>query len=281
MPILYIVSTPIGNLADMSHRAITTLGAVQRVLAEDTRRTAVLLRHYGIATPLISAHEHNEAARVAQILAWMSAGEDLAIVSDAGTPLLSDPGARIVEAVIAAGHDVVPIPGASALLAALVASGIAAEPFTFFGFLERSGRERKERLAEIGAHRYTAVLYEAPGRVAKLLEDLLQVCGDERRVAVGREITKLHETFVRGTLREAHAYYEDQQVRGEVVVILEGARPEEPADVEGQALTMARELLAAGASKRDAAKQIAQTLNVARNRAYEIAQNASAEGSAE
>ena len=281
MPTLYIVSTPIGNLADMTHRAVTTLGTVQRVLAEDTRRTAILLRHYGISTPLVSAHEHNEAARVAQILAWMAAGEDLAIVSDAGTPLLSDPGARIVQAVIDAGHDVVPIPGASALLAALVASGIAPEPFTFFGFLERSGRERKERLAEIAAHPHTAVIYEAPGRVAKLLEDLLQVCGDERRVAVGREITKLHETFVRGTLREAFAYYEDQQVRGEVVVVLEGAPAEAPADIDEQAHAMALELLAGGASKRDAAKQIAQTLNVARNRAYEITQSASAEGSAE
>lgn len=281
MASLYIVSTPIGNLADMTHRAVTTLGAVQRVLAEDTRRSAILLRHYGISTPLVSAHEHNEAARIAQILAWMAAGEDLAIISDAGTPLLSDPGARIVEAVIGAGHEVIPIPGASALLAALVASGIAPEPFTFFGFLERTGRERKERLGEVAAHRHTAVLYEAPGRVAKLLEDLLQVCGDERRVAVGREITKLHETFVRGTLREVFAYYEDQQVRGEVVVVLEGARPAEPEDLEEQAFAMARELLATGASKRDAAKQIAQTLDVARNRAYEIAQSASAEGSAE
>jgi len=281
MASLYIVSTPIGNLADMTHRAVTTLGAVQRVLAEDTRRTAILLRHYGISTPLVSAHEHNETARVAQILAWMAAGEDLAIVSDAGTPLLSDPGARIVQAVIEAGHDVVPVPGASALLAALVASGIAPEPFTFFGFLERSGRVRKERLAEIAAHRHTAVIYEAPGRVARLLEDLLQVCGDERRVVVGREITKLYETFVRGTLREAFAYYEDQQVRGEVVVVLEGARAEDPGDIDEQAHAMALELLAADASKRDAAKQIAQTLNVARNRAYEITQSASAEGSAE
>jgi 16S rRNA (cytidine1402-2'-O)-methyltransferase len=275
---LYIVSTPIGNLADMTHRAIDTLRAVQRVLAEDTRRTAILLRHYGIPTPLISAHEHNEVARVAQILGWLAAGEDLAIVSDAGTPLLSDPGARIVEAVIEAGHDVVPIPGASALLAALVASGIAPEPFTFFGFLPRSGKERKERLAEIAASHYTTVLYEAPGRVAKLLDDLLQICGDERRVAVGREITKLHETFVRGTLRETYAYYEDQQVRGEVVVVLAGAAEVAPVDLEADAQSMARELLAAGASPRDAARQISRSLNVARNRAYEITLSASAEG---
>lgn len=275
---LYIVSTPIGNLADMTHRAIETLRAVQRVLAEDTRRTAILLRHYGIATPLISAHEHNEAARVTQILTWLAAGEDLAIVSDAGTPLLSDPGARIVEAVIGAGHEVVPIPGASALLAALVASGIEPEPFVFFGFPPRTGRERKQRLDEIAASPYTTVLYEAPGRVAKLLGDLLPLCGDERRVAVGREITKLHETFVRGTLREAFAYYEDQQVRGEVVVVLAGAPPTAPPDLDATAEAMARELLAAGASPRDAARQISKSLDVARNRAYEITLSASAEG---
>lgn len=278
MPSLYIVSTPIGNLADMTHRAIDTLRAVQRVLAEDTRRTAILFKHYGITTPLYSAHEHNEAARVAQILGWMAAGEDLAIVSDAGTPLLSDPGARIVRAVIDAGHDVVPIPGASALLAALVGSGIEPEPFTFLGFLPRSGRERKERLVEIAHHPHTVVLYEAPGRVTKLLEDLIENCGETRSVAVARELTKLHESFVRGTLREAQSYYEGQQVRGEVAVVLAGAAPKEPEDREAGAEEMARELLAQGISVRDAAKQIQQSLKIPRNRAYEIVQTVSAEG---
>lgn len=278
MPILYIVSTPIGNLADMTHRAVDTLRAVRRVLAEDTRRTAILFKHYGISTPLYSAHEHNEAARIAQILSWLGEGEDLAIVSDAGTPLLSDPGARIVQAVIGAGHDVVPIPGASALLAALVAAGIEPEPFTFLGFLARSGRERKERLAAVGALRHTAVLYEAPGRLARLLEELAEVCGDARRVAVARELTKMHETFVRGTLAEVLAYYRDRQVRGEVVVVVAGA-PEPAADQNDQAATeLARELLKAGASPRDAARQIARSLNLPRNRAYELTLAVSAEG---
>lgn len=279
MASFYIVSTPIGNLADMTHRAIETLRTVQKVLAEDTRRTAILFKHYGISTPLYSAHEHNEVARVAQILSWMAEGEDVAIVSDAGTPLLSDPGARIVKAVIEAGHDVVPIPGASALLSALVASGIEPEPFTFFGFLPRSGRERKDRLAELAALRHTVVLYEAPGRVVKLLEDLIEQCGAERAVAVGRELTKLHETFVRGTLGEARDHYQDQQIRGEVVVVLAGAEAANPDDLEGAAERMARELLGAGASPRDAAKEIARTIGVARNRAYEITLNVSAEGS--
>lgn len=270
MPSFYIVSTPIGNLADITHRAIETLRAVKKVLAEDTRRTAILFKHYGISTPLFSAHEHNEAARVAQILGWMAEGEDVAIVSDAGTPLLSDPGTRIVQAVIAAGYDVVPIPGASALLAALVGSGIEPEPFTFYGFLARSGRERKERLAAIAAVLHTAVIYEAPGRVAKLLADLVEICGDERQVAVARELTKIHETFVRGTLREVHAYYQDQRVRGEVVVVLAGAAEERPEQREESAEEMARQLLSSGATPSDAAKQIAKAMGIARNRAYEI-----------
>jgi 16S rRNA (cytidine1402-2'-O)-methyltransferase len=183
MPSLYIVSTPIGNLADMTYRAVETLRTVDRILAEDTRRTGILLKHYGIQTPMTSAHEHNEAARAAHIVGWLQGGENIALVSDAGTPLLSDPGARLVTAVIEAGFDVVPIPGASALLAALVAAGIDPEPFTFFGFLPRSGKERKERLQQLVPLEHAAVLYEAPGRVLKLLQDLLESCGSERRAS--------------------------------------------------------------------------------------------------
>ena len=279
MAFLYIVSTPIGNLSDMTHRGVDTLRAVQRVLAEDTRRTAILFKHYGITTPLYSAHEHNEVARVGQILSWLNAGEDLAIVSDAGTPLISDPGARIVQAVIEAGHTVVPIPGASAVLSALVASGIAAEPFTFFGFLARSSRERKEQLADVAATRHTSVLYEAPGRVQKLLEDLMSVCGDDRHVAIARELTKLHETFVRGTLAEVRDHYADQDVRGEIVCILAGAPVVTQSNSEEKAIEMARGLIGAGLSVRDAAKQIVLATGIARNRAYEITQSVSAEGS--
>ena len=272
MASLYIVSTPIGNLADMTHRAVETLRSVSRVLAEDTRRTSILLKHYGISTPLVSAHEHNEMARAGQIVEWLTAGEDLAIVSDAGTPLVSDPGARIVRAAIEAGHEVVPIPGASALLAALVGAGIEPEPFTFFGFLPRSGKERKERLAEIGALRHAAVLYEAPGRVAKLLAELVEICGTERRAAVARELTKMHETFVRGTLQELASYYEEDAVRGEVVVIVEGGQPPAIEEVEGVAEQVAQELLEAGNSARDVAKEIAGRFNLPRNLAYQLAQ---------
>ena len=277
MPSLYIVSTPIGNLADMTQRGVDTLRAVAKVLAEDTRRTAILLKHYGISTPLFSAHEHNETARIAQVLSWLADGEDLAIVSDAGTPLLSDPGARIVEAVIDAGYDVVPIPGASALLAALVGSGLDAETFTFLGFLPRSGRERKERLAEIAALTRTSVLYEAPGRVFKLLDDLIALAGENRRVVVARELTKIHETFVRGTLAEVRAYYENQDVRGEVVVMVAAADPVPAEASEEAARAIAVEMLATGTSVRDTAKEITKVTGMARNRAYELARTLSEE----
>jgi 16S rRNA (cytidine1402-2'-O)-methyltransferase len=274
MPSLYIVSTPIGNLADMTFRAVETLRNVNRILAEDTRRTGILLKHYSIDTPMTSAHEHNEAARASQIVEWLKDGQDLAIVSDAGTPLLSDPGARIVQAVIEAGFDVVPIPGSSALLAALVGSGIAPEPFTFFGFLPRSGRERKEKLEVLAKLEHTGIVYEAPGRVGKLMADLVESCGAERHAVVARELTKIHETFVRGTLAQLASYYEDAAVKGEVVVVLAGAAAASVEDLEQDAQQLAHDLLIAGNSPRDVARELTQRFNLPRNLAYEIAHQA-------
>ena len=269
MPTLYVTSTPIGNLEDITVRAIAVLRSVSRIMAEDTRRTAILLRRYEIATPLISAHEHNEAARAGQLVGWLEAGEDVALVSDAGTPLLSDPGARLVRAVIEAGHDVVPVPGASALLSALVAAGLPAEPFTFYGFAPRSGGDRRDLLETLRELRHTVVLYESPARLTALLEDLVTACGGDRPVAVARELTKLHESVVRGTLAEVLRYYQEGAVRGEVVVVLGGARPPEPAS-EADATTLALALLAAGATPRSAAKELAQRLLISRNEAYSL-----------
>ena len=269
---LYIVSTPIGNLGDITYRAVEVLRGVARILAEDTRRTTILLRHYGISTPLVSAHEHNEAARAKQVIEWLDRGEDVALVSDAGTPLLSDPGARIVRTAIEAGHDVVPIPGASAVLAALVVSGFDPAPFTFFGFLPRSGPARRERLEEIAALTHTAVIYEAPGRLVRLLHELERVCGPERRVAVARELTKIHESLIRGTLAEAAAYYADVAPRGEIVVVLAG-RTEAPGPPEEDAAAreLAARLLEEGMRPSAIARELAHRLGMARNRAYEIA----------
>lgn len=270
---LYIVSTPIGNLADITYRAVEVLGAVDRILAEDTRRTVVLLKRYGISTPLVSVHAHNEAARAAQIVGWLDGGEALAIVSDAGTPLVSDPGARIVQTVIGAGHTVVPVPGASATLAALVASGLDPEPFTFYGFTPRSGRARTERLDDIAALRHTAVILEAPGRLSRLLRDLGERCPSERRVVVARELTKVHETFFRGTLAEATLYYQRETVLGEVVVLVEGSPELSPATAAADdqaARVLARALLDQGIKPSAAARELARRLAFPRNRAYEI-----------
>jgi 16S rRNA (cytidine1402-2'-O)-methyltransferase len=279
---LYIVSTPIGNLSDISYRAVEILAAVNRVLAEDTRRTAILFRRYGIQTPLYSAHAHNEQARAGRILEWLRSGEQVALVSDAGTPLVSDPGARIVTAVLAAGHQVVPIPGASSILTALVGSGLEPEPFTFFGFVPRSGADRRERLSEIANLPHTSVLFEAPGRVARLLQDLVSICGGERKAVVARELTKVHETFVRGTLTELAGYYREEVVRGEVVVLIAGTEAAEgeatgageAEETEARAVALAREQLAQGKSPRDIAKRIAHEVGLPRNRAYEITQAA-------
>lgn len=276
---LYIVSTPIGNLSDISHRAVEVLGSVSRVLAEDTRRTMVLLRRYDINTPLVSAHAHNEAARAGRVVEWLDGGEDVALVSDAGTPLVSDPGARIVEAVVAAGHEVVPVPGPSAVLAALVASGLPAEPFTFFGFLARTGGERTERLAELATLRHTAVLYESPERLVRLLEELAERTSSERRVSVSRELTKLHEEHVRGTVAEVAEHYREAGAKGEVVVVLEGASAVTAEVDEAAAAALAGALLEAGGRPSVVAKEVSRRLGVARNRAYEIVQRLKEESS--
>jgi 16S rRNA (cytidine1402-2'-O)-methyltransferase len=268
----YVVSTPIGNLDDLSHRAVQVLRGVDRILAEDTRHTAVLCRRYGIETRLVSAHEHNEQARADAVVEWLAGGESVALVSDAGTPLVSDPGERLVAAVIAAGHPVVPVPGASAALAALVASGLAPAPFTFYGFLPRSGRERRERLDELATLGHTAVVYESPARLVRLLEDLGEASSASRRVAVARELTKVHEEVVRGTLAEVAARYRGGKVRGEVVVVLEGAAPVSKAVDEEAASALAAALLAEGGRPSVVAREVVRRLGVSRNAAYEIVQ---------
>ncbi len=272
MATLYVVSTPIGNLGDLTHRAVEVLGAVHRVLAEDTRRTGILLKHYGIDARLVSAHEHNEAARAEQVVRWLDDGEDLALVSDAGTPLVSDPGARLVRAVVDAGHDVVPVPGASAALAALVASGLAPEPFTFFGFLPRSGGTRTERLAELAALPHTAVLYESPERLVALLEELAEASDPSREVVVARELTKLHEEHRRGSLADVADHYREAGVKGEVVVVLAGAAAVSEEVDRDAIIALATALLNDGLRPSVVAKEVARRLNVPRNQAYEIVQ---------
>lgn len=274
MSTLFIVSTPIGNLGDLSPRAADTLRAADRILAEDTRRTRVLAAHAGAPAPLVSLHEHNEAERVARVVAWLDAGETLALVSDAGTPLVSDPGGRIVAAVAAAGHQVIPIPGPSAVLAALVGSGLPCDRFAFLGFPERKGPERTLLLERVAASRDSVVLFESAQRLARLLGDLAAHCGEGRRVAVARELTKLHEEWCRGTLAEALAHFGERPPRGEVTVVVGPAEDEAPgtADLEAEARALARTLLEAGTKPSAAARQVASRLALPRNTAYRIVQ---------
>jgi 16S rRNA (cytidine1402-2'-O)-methyltransferase len=267
---LYVVSTPIGNLGDFSFRAVEILKSVQRILAEDTRHSRTLLDRYDIKTPTSSYHEHNEASATPKLVARLLDGDDLALISDAGTPLLSDPGERLVRAAIDAGVAVIPIPGASAILSALVASGLPSDRFTFFGFLPRKGRERTQTLDEIASSRYTAILYEAPGRVAETLRQLAERAGD-RDAVVGRELTKQFEEFRRGTTASLSTYYSETPIRGEVVILVAGASPITPNTADKQRL--AAELRASGLSVKDVVAELVKR-GVARNEGYRMAREA-------
>jgi 16S rRNA (cytidine1402-2'-O)-methyltransferase len=267
---LFIVSTPIGNMGDFSFRAVEVLKSVHLVLAEDTRHSRHLLQAYDIATPLASYHEHNEAKMTPALTARLTAGESLALISDAGTPLLSDPGARLVRSAVEAGIAVSPIPGASALLAALVASGLDVGRFTFFGFLTRTGADRRATLDEISALRHTAVLYEAPNRVADTLAELEQRGNGARRVVVAREMTKQFEEVRRGTVSQLRAYYEDKAPRGEIVLIVDAAAEQVASDKAVR--EHVRALRESGTSARDAAASAVARFGVSKKVAYRMAQ---------
>jgi 16S rRNA (cytidine1402-2'-O)-methyltransferase len=266
---LYIVSTPIGNMGDFSFRAVETLRSVAAVLAEDTRHTRHLLDRYEIGVPLVPYHEHNEAKTTPALVARLLAGESLALVSDAGTPLLSDPGARLVRAAVEAGVVVSPVPGASALLAALVATGLDIDRFTFLGFLPRKGAERRTALDEVTSTRHTIVLYEAANRVADTLADLARNGAGDRATVVARELTKQFEELRRGTVAQLAAYYESTPPRGEVVIVIAGEIPAEVSEEELRARAL--ELRAEGRSARDIAAVLSAELGAPRNLAYRLA----------
>jgi len=267
---LYVVSTPIGNMGDFSFRGVEVLKSVNAVLAEDTRHSRHLLTRYDIATPLIAYHEHNEARMSPALVRRMSEGESFALVSDAGTPLLSDPGSRLVAAAVAAGLEVVPIPGASALLAALVVSAVDLSRFTFFGFLTRTGSERRSALDEIAALGTTAVIYEAPNRLVQTLTELEERGIGERPSVVAREMTKQFEEVRRGTVHELRAYYEGTPPRGELVLVIGPGRTERPG--EDLVRERVRVLRTSGMSSRDIAATVAQELGVPKKMAYRLAQ---------
>ena len=271
MGTLYIVGTPIGNLEDITLRALRILREVQLIAAEDTRHTRKLLAHYDIQTPLTSYHEHNRFTKLPAILDALARG-DVALVSDAGMPGISDPGAELVQAAVQAGHTVSPVPGPSALIAALVASGLPTEAFAFFGFLPRKAQERRARLRDLADWPHTLIFYEAPHRLAATLADMVAVLGGERRIVIARELTKLHEAFWRGTLAEAVNMVRETPPRGEITLVVEGAAPQKASEPQQwtreQVETALRRLAAEGITGARAAKQVARLSGWPRNEVY-------------
>jgi 16S rRNA (cytidine1402-2'-O)-methyltransferase len=269
---LVLVATPIGNLGDLSPRAVEALRSADVIAAEDTRRTRALLTHAGVpgGARLVAVHEHNERSRAAELVDRIRVGDRVVFVTDAGMPGISDPGERLVRVCVEAGLAVEVVPGPSAVLAALVVSGLPTARFVMEGFLPRAGRERAERLAVVAAEVRTTVLFEAPNRVAATLAELAAACGGDRRVVIARELTKRFEEVWRGTLTEARAHVEAVAPRGEHVLVLDGAPPVVGPDDD--AIREAVEgLLGDGVSARDAAAEVAAALGVPKRRAYAIA----------
>lgn len=276
---LYVVGTPIGNLDDLTDRARRVLSEVDRVYAEDTRRTGTLLERLpGPRPELRSLHEHNEASRSDELLAALDGGLDCALVSDAGTPAVSDPGRRAVAAAGEAGHRVVPIPGPSAVTAALSASGLPADRFTFLGFPPRSGQARREWLERCRDAPETVVFFESPNRVAELLEEMAEAGMGQRSAVLGRELTKVHEEQLRGSVARLAEALGGRELRGEVTVVLEAAPEGGWREREAEVRDRARELDRAGESTRDIAGRLEEEFGVPRNAAYEIGLEASEEG---
>jgi 16S rRNA (cytidine1402-2'-O)-methyltransferase len=264
--VLHVVATPIGNLGDLSDRARETLAAADLVVAEDTRRTGRLLQAMGIRASMRSMFEANERERAPEIVRALLDGRTVALVSDGGMPLVSDPGYRLVTACIEAGIEIRVVPGPSAVLAALVVSGLPTDRFVFEGFLPRAAGERRARLAALAHDPRTLVFFESPRRVPGMLRDLLTTMGD-RRVALCRELTKLHEEVVRGPASTVLEALGDDPLRGEVVVVVEGDRVGTPVDMDA-AVAAVRSLVVAGQRKRDAAHAVADRLGISANELY-------------
>jgi len=270
---LYIVATPLGNLGDLSTRAAEVLRTVPVVAAEDTRRTRGLLTHLGAAPQLLSYHAHSEDRRLGKLLGILGEGRDIALVSDAGTPAISDPGAELVAAARAAGVTVVPIPGPSAVATALSASGLKGDRYLFLGFIPRKGSERARLLARAAGEEWSVVLFEAPPRLVDLLEDLGKAAGRTRRAVVARELTKLHEELRLGTLEELAGYYAEHPPRGELAIVLEGTgTPAALPDRTEDAVAQATRLLADGLTRREVVRRLSEShdLGLSRNDVYRL-----------
>jgi 16S rRNA (cytidine1402-2'-O)-methyltransferase len=271
---LYVVSTPIGHLGDFSFRGLEVLRQVAVVAAEDTRRTRRLLGHYEVSRELVSLHAHSRPEQVERLLDRVDAGEDVAYVTDAGTPGVSDPGASVAARAHARGIPVVPVPGPAAVIAALAAAGFPADRFLFIGFLPRKGTARAALLDRVAGETWTTVCYEAPGRTVALLRDLAARCGLERPAAVARELTKIYEEVRRGTLRELIQYYQEHAPRGEVTVVVGARQAGAPAAVAAgeptDALGLVQAMRAGGSTPGAIAKELSRRLGMSRHDAYRL-----------
>src|ERR1700749_1711193 len=270
-PGLYLVATPIGNLEDITLRALRVLKEVDRIACEDTRQTQKLLNHFDISTPTVSYHEHNEQARTVELIALLQQGGRIAVVSDAGTPAFSDPGFELVRAALAAGVRVIPIPGANAALNALVASGFDTERFLYVGFLAAKPGARRTELETLASTNagLTLVAYEAPHRILDTLTDVEAVWGEQVRVVVARELTKIHEEYLRGTAREVRQTLSSRErVRGEIVLLIEAAAPQ-PALAGGSVVQQVKGLMEVeGLDEKDALKRVARERGVSKSDVY-------------
>ncbi|HXG96385.1 MAG TPA: 16S rRNA (cytidine(1402)-2'-O)-methyltransferase [Gemmatimonadales bacterium] len=267
---LYVVATPLGNLGDLSPRAADTLKRVAAVAAEDTRHSKPLLAHAGSRADLISFHQHSSERALERILRILSEGRDVALITDAGTPAISDPGVVLVAAARERGIQVVTIPGPNAVAASVAVSGISGDRYLFLGFLPRKGSDRRRLLSTAAESEWTVVLFEAPNRVTQLLADLLEVCGPERLAAVSRELTKVFEETRAGTLQELSEHYAEAPARGEVTVVVAGTGKPRIAEPPYDPGERAKALLAAGMSRKDVADRLVEETGISRNAAYKL-----------
>ena len=267
---LYLVGTPIGNLEDITLRAIRTLKEVDLIAAEDTRRTGKLLQHLQISTPQISYHEHSQSSRIQELLERLQQGKSIALVTDAGMPSISDPGVKLVQAAIALSIAVIPIPGGTAAISALAASGLPTARFVFEGFLPQKEKERNSRLELLGKETRTVVLYEAPHRLLKTLTDLATTVGEEREIVLARELTKIHEEFWRGKIAEAIALYKQRQPKGEYTLVIQGAAQNSLIMSEAELKLELQQLLDRGMTRSQACRQLAKFTSLSRREIYQL-----------
>lgn len=268
---LYVVGTPIGNLEDITFRAVRILQTVDIIAAEDTRHTGKLLQHFQVKTPQVSYHEHNRTSRIPELLEHLINNKAIALVSDAGMPGISDPGYELVKACIEAGISVVPIPGASAAITALSAAGLPTDRFVFEGFLPAKSQQRQEHLESLQTESRTLIFYESPHRLRDTLQDLAEVWGSDRQIVLGRELTKLYEEFWRGTIAEAIAHYSQREPQGEYTLVVAGIPASRPQLTEEELKAELKQLISQGISRSQASRQLAKFTSLPRRQLYQLA----------